>query len=118
MLTDWKKNPTLELAEVEVVDIKPEEEITETWNEFFVSHHYGISNDIFKSYLFNHPRRSCDAFSEATLNLKPWHDNPFPRFKTLSELQAWIRPLIEEEEKVGRDGSAFSGDPTPPNKQA
>ena len=117
MLTDWKKNPTLELAEVDIIDVKPEGELEENWKEFFVSHHYGIQTDIFKSYLFQHPRRSCDAFAAATLMLKPWHDNPFPRFKTLPELQDWIKPLIDEETKVQTEKSAFSGGPMLPNKR-
>ena len=115
MLEDWKKNPTLELAQVNITDIKPEEEIEKTWEEFFVSHHYGIQSDIFNSYLFLQPRRSCDAFAAATLMLNPWQNSPFPQFKTLSELQDWIMPLVEEEEKAARDQSAFSGTPLSPN---
>jgi len=118
MLTDWKKNPTLQLAEVDIIDVKAEAELEENWNEFFVSHHYGIRTDIFKSYLFQHPRRSCDAFAAATLMLEPWHDNPFPRFTTLAELQDWVKPLIDEEAKVQSEKSAFSGDPILPNKRA
>lgn len=118
MLEDWKKNPTLTLAEVDVVDIKPAEELEQTWEEFFVSHHYGIRNDIFSSYLFQHPRRSCDAFAAATLMLDPWHDNPFPRFETLAELQDWVMPLVEEEEKVAQENTAFSGEPILPNVKA
>lgn len=111
MLSDWKKNPTLELAEVEIIDIRPEAEITETWKEFFVSHHYGVRDDIFMSYLFQHPRRSCDAFAAATLMLDPWQDNPFPKFDKLDDLQKWIVPLIREEEEIERDKKAFSGKP-------
>ncbi|MBR1120817.1 hypothetical protein JQ628_04755 [Bradyrhizobium lablabi] len=117
MLTDWKKNPTLELAEVDIIDIKPKDELEENWQEFFVSHHYGIQTDIHNSYLFQHPRRSCDAFAAATLMLDPWHDNPFPRFKTLRELQDWVKPLVDEEAKVQSEKLAFSGDPVLPNKR-
>jgi hypothetical protein len=115
MLEDWKKNPTLELAQVDITDIKSDKEIEKTWEEFFVSHHYGIQKDIFNSYLLLQPRRSCDAFAAATLMLNPWQDNRFPQFKTLSELQDWARPLVEEEEKAARDECAFSGNPLSPN---
>jgi GDP-mannose 4,6 dehydratase len=118
MLDDWKKNPILEFAEVDIVDIKPRQQLEQTWEEFFVRAHYGIQDDILKSYLFRHPRRSCDAFAAATLMLKPWHDNPFPRFDSLGKLQEWVKPLIEEEERHYRDGTVFSGDPLPPNEKA
>jgi hypothetical protein len=101
MLDDWKNNPALEFAEVDIVDIKPRQQLEETWKEFFVRSHYGIQDDIRKSYLFRHPRRSCDAFAAAALMCNPWYDNPFPRFDSLGKLQEWVKPLIEEEEHQG-----------------
>jgi hypothetical protein len=50
--------------------------------------------------------------------LRPWHNNPFPQFDSLGKLQEWVKPLIEEEERHSRDGTAFSGDPLPPNEKA
>ena len=117
MLDVWTKNKSLELAEVEVIDIKPREELEANWEEFFFSHHYMIWKDIWTSYLFQHPRRSSDAFAAATLMCAPWHDNPFPKFGTLAELQAWVKPLVEEEERYAADHTQFSGDPLPPNKK-
>jgi hypothetical protein len=117
ILKDWTDNPTLRLAQVDIVDIKPREELEDNWKEFFVSHHYGITDDIFSSHLFLHPRRSCDALEAATLLLSPWYTNPFPKFDSLVELQNWVATLIEEEERQARDGKPFSGDPTAPNKK-
>ena len=115
MLKDWKENGMLELAEVEIIDVKTPAELEENWDDFFVRHHYGIAPDIFGSYLFTHPRRSCDAFASATLMLDPWHDNRFPRFKTLKELHNWVRPLIQEEELYDGEQKEFTGRPLPPN---
>jgi hypothetical protein len=115
MLDVWKDNATLELAEVDVIDVKPREKLMRTWSDFFFSHHYGIEKDIFNSYIFMHPRRSCDAFAGASLRCAPWDDNRFPRFKTLSELQQWIAPLIEEEELYESERKDFSGNPLAPN---
>ena len=108
MLKDWTKNPTYRLAEVDIIDIKSHAELESNWQDFFVNHHYRISNDIYSSYLFQHPRRSCDAFSAATLMLDPWPDKPFPKFKTLPELQSSVAPLLEEEERHSRDKSGLS----------
>jgi len=117
MLEVWKDNKTLELAEVEVIDTKDKKSVEENWKDFFFSHHYMVTDSIFKSYLFTHPRRSCDAFSSATLMCEPWHDNPFPHFKTLEELQEWVKPLIEEEIEYEESKTKFTGNPLLPNKK-
>lgn len=118
MLEVWKENKALEFAEVEVVDIRSRKELEGTWRDFFFSHHYMTAKDVFRSYLFTHPRRSCDAFASASLMCEPWHDNPFPRFKTLKELQEWVVPLIAEEERYDKERKAFTGDPLAPNEKA
>lgn len=117
MLEVWEDNKSLELAEVEVIDIRPKAEVEDSWSEFFFSHHYIVVDDIFESYLFTHPRRSCDAFSSATLMCAPWHDNPYPKFEKLSELQEWVDPLIEEERRYDNEKGQFSGKPLKPNTE-
>lgn len=97
MLNDWQANPTLQLAEVEIIDIKSRSQIEATWEEFFVSHHYQTQRSIFDSYLFRHPSRSCDAFAAATLMCKPWQDNNLPKFENLGDLHRWLDPLLKEE---------------------
>lgn len=111
MLEVWKNNPSLPLAEVEIIDIRLRQDIEEAWSEFFYSHHYMIGNDILNSYLFQHPRRSCDAFYSATMLSDPWHDNPFPVLEDLAQLRAWVAPLIAEE----ATRTPFSKSPLPPN---
>ena len=106
MLEVWKKNPTRELAEIDIVDIKPKKQLERAWKDFFVRQHYGVLSDIFRTTLFRHPRRSCDAFAMATLQNEPWEENPVPRFNKLTELQDWIAPLIAEE-----NAGQFSGLP-------
>lgn len=104
LLDVWKDNGARELAQIEIIDIKPSEELYETWKNFIVREHYSTTNDIFKSYLFRFPRRSCGALYEALMRLRPKKENPFPKFTKLNELFNWIKPLIEEEES----GETFS----------
>ena len=106
LLNSWKQNPAFELAEIEIIDIKPRDVIENTWKEFFCRSHYGIGVSIWDSYLFNYPRRSCEALAMATLQNMPWRFNPFPRTKYLEELQGCARRLWEEE-ITGN----FSGEP-------
>ncbi|MBI4642480.1 MAG: hypothetical protein HY743_01795 [Deltaproteobacteria bacterium] len=115
MLEVWKANSYHNLCEVEIIDVKPRSEVEENWGEFFYSHHYIVRNNIRNSDLFKHPRRSCDAFSSATLMLDPWDENPFPKFRSLKKLQSWLQPLIEEEEAYERSQAPFSGKPLLPN---
>lgn len=118
MLGVWQENHHLDLAEVEIIDIKRRDELEATWNEFFIKRHYMVGTDVSRSYLFQHPRRSCDAFAAATLMCNPWQDNPFPVFGSLAELQNWVGPLIEEEACLDEMADPFSGKPLAPNVEA
>lgn len=115
MLEVWKANSTQELCEVDIIDVKPRSEVEASWGEFFYKQHYMVRNDIWDSYPFRHPRRSCDAFAASTLMLDPWDENPFPKFTSLEELQSWVHPLIEEEESYETNRAPFSGKPLLPN---
>lgn len=107
LLDAWKENPTFELAQIEIIDIKPKTELTATWKEFFCRDHYGIFKSIWNSYLFHYPRRSCEAFAMATLQNMPWKDNPFPKTTSLFKLQEWARLLWFEETKGKLSGEPF-----------
>lgn len=97
LLDAWKDNPTFELAQIDIIDKKPKMELASNWREFFCRDHYGIFKSIWHSYLFRHPRRSCEAFAMATLQQMPWHANPFPKTTKLQRLQEWARLLWKEE---------------------
>jgi hypothetical protein len=101
LLGVWKENPTFELAEVDIIDIKAKRELESTWKQFFCRQHYYISRSVRASYLFTHPRRSCEAFAMATLQNAPWRDNPVPKIRNLRRLQEWAR-LLWIEETTGR----------------
>ncbi|MBA7528462.1 hypothetical protein ES705_20648 [subsurface metagenome] len=92
-----EKNSIFEFAQIEIIDKKTREELTKTWKEFFCRDHYGISESIWKSCQFSHPRRSCEAFAMATLQQSPWENNPFPQTADVSKLQEWARLLWHEE---------------------
>jgi len=92
----WQLNSIQQLAAIDVIDIKSERELRQTWKPFS-SQFFTTYKSILETYLFNHPRRSCEALQMATLQQDPWSDNPYPKFKTLGELHKWIAPLVEEE---------------------
>jgi hypothetical protein len=108
MSKTWGKNPTFELGQVNIVDVKSEEQLEKTWKPFFCRSHYGIHDKIWDTWILHHPRRSGEALALATLQNAPWRENRFPQFKSLPELQSWIAPLVAEE-NMGQ----FSGTPCP-----
>lgn len=106
MAKTWGDNPTFELAQVSIVDIKPEAELEKTWEPFLCRDHYGIHESLWTSRILRYPRRSGEALAMATLQNDPWPENPFPKLKSLSQIHAWLSPLISEEQN-GR----FTGNP-------
>lgn len=97
LLESCSNNHVKELAEIEIVDIISREEIVSRWREFFVREHYMTNYNIFDSYLFKYPRRSCESFSSMTLYNNPIQENPYLRFDTIFELHDWLKPLLDEE---------------------
>lgn len=105
MLDVWAENTTRDLAQIDIIDIKPREGVKENWQGFIVRENYAIQSDFFDTYLSMHPRRSCDAFAKATLQQRPWEDNNFPKDLSLEALQNWVRPLAEEEKSGHHSGN-------------
>jgi hypothetical protein len=103
----WDANSTRTLAEIEIVDIRPEAELLASWRPFIVREHYGVTNSVHRTLAFRYARRSCDAFAGATLMVAPWRDSPLPRHKSLANLRAAVEPLIEEERQLEQHGRPF-----------
>lgn len=97
LLKAWLENPTLSLAEFDVVDIADKTAVEASWSPFIVRTHGGVSSTFDYNILKRHPRRSCEAFAFATLQQTPWHEDPYPDATTLDELEAWVQPLLIEE---------------------
>lgn len=106
MLSVWKENTTRDLAQLEVIDIRDESELKDTWSDFIVRNNYMFKDHLHKTYLAIQPRRTCDAFAMASLQQNPWEDNPAPTGLSLADWQEFIRPLLREEVE-----GHFSGNP-------
>ncbi|BAO55232.1 hypothetical protein [Nonlabens marinus] len=97
MLDASMENKSRNFYELEIIDIKSEEEIEDIWYDFIHSHHYSVIKNLKESYLWHHPRRSTDAFFDAYLMNSPWDENPFPEFNDIYEMHKWIEPLLRAE---------------------
>ncbi len=99
LLGTWSANPTFDLAQVNIIDIKPQEELETTWQPFFCRNHFGIHRDATDSWLFHYPRRSCEALASFTLQNRPWGATPFPPVSSIADLHEWVQPLLREERR-------------------
>lgn len=105
----WSENETRTLAEVELIDVRDRDAVFATWSPFITREHWIYCSDIRDSYLAWHPRRSCEALAFATLQNDPWPDDWMPRDGSLEDVIDWVRPLVEEEDRVEAEGRALSG---------
>jgi hypothetical protein len=108
MLKVWEENKTRDLARIDIIDIKSEEEVKSNWADFIVRHNVSVRNNFLDTYLGIHPRRSCDAFAMATLQQAPWKDNNSPRNISLKALQDWTLQLVNEEIAGAHSGNPCS----------
>jgi hypothetical protein len=104
----WQENKWRQLAEIEIVDIRPRAEIESTWEKFFVRNHYSVFQDWRHLEILRYPRRSCEAlFAQSQMN-DPWKENRMPLDADLATLQDSIRPLLEEERIAANEGGSLS----------
>jgi hypothetical protein len=97
LLEAWQSNKTRELAEVEIIDVRPRDELVDNWSPFLVRQHFSVLDNVDKSLSFMYVRRSCEAFAMATLQQHPWKENRYPASSDLSEIKQWMTPLFDEE---------------------
>jgi hypothetical protein len=93
LLKAWGGGETRSLEQIELIDIREEDDLLETWDEFIHSHHYDVRKDFFGSWTANHPRRTGEAFWKQNMEAKWIHANPVPRDVTLEELVKWYEVL-------------------------
>lgn len=113
MLTVWTGDPVKYFSQIEVIDVKNDVELKQTWADYIERDNYTFINgdlNVFDSSIFRYPRRSCDSFAGATLRQRPWKENRIPEFKTPRELREWIKPLVEEERRYESEKIPFATD--------
>ncbi len=97
LLQAWTRNPSQELAQLEIIDILPPRVLASKWSDFIVRQHYGVFQRLTQTWQYAFPRRSCEALAWATLQQDPWETRRLPRFRRLDRLKAWLGPLVDEE---------------------
>lgn len=104
MKTAWLANATGDINQVEIIDTKDEQELSDTWKDFIHTHHYNVTKDFYRSLIGLFPRRTCEAewkykMPENEEEFLSDRQNPIPRNLGFKELWEWYSLLIEAENR-------------------
>lgn len=99
MTEAWGDPVDRELEEIEIIDIKGDEELRRTWRPFIHSHHYQTTKSFYESIVSQRPRRSVELMWSNLMEITPVEENPIPRNADWDELYRWLEPLLAVENK-------------------
>ena len=93
----WGDVDQRELEQTEILDIRDRDELEDLWSPFIHTHHCEVHDAFEKSWLANHPRRSCEATWQQFMEVQFLDNNPMPTGGRLADLRAWLKPLVAAE---------------------
>lgn len=99
----WGGSQRRNMEQVEIIDVRSEDDLTSSWDAFIHTHHYDIFATFAESWIGKHPRRTGEAYLNQYLFAKFISDNPVSPLKSLPSLWDWFRPLISVEEANQRN---------------
>jgi hypothetical protein len=94
----WGSTEERCMEQFEIIDIRDEEDLRETWSPFIHSHHDDVSSDFYESWIAHHPRRTGEAFLNQYMEGKFIENNPLPKEAGFAELWDWYSRLQEIED--------------------
>lgn len=98
--TAWGNINERSLEEFEIIDIRNEDDLRETWDPFIHTHHYRVKQSFYDSWISNHPRRTGEAYWNQFMEAKLIENNSLPRDVDFPELWKWYSRLQEVEDAV------------------
>lgn len=96
----WGSIDDRKLEEIEIIDIRNEEDVINSWDEFIHTHHYSYHTSFFDSSLARFPRRTCEATFDRLMKCI-WLDEEkgFKENMGFSDIEKLTSILIDEENK-------------------
>lgn len=96
----WGAVDDRNLEEIELVDIRDEQTVIDSWNQFIHTHHYSYHTSFFDTTLARCPRRSCEATFDRLMNCI-WLDGNkgFKEGMSFSDIDEKTYTLITEEKQ-------------------
>ncbi|HET6497467.1 MAG TPA: hypothetical protein VFH17_00225 [Coriobacteriia bacterium] len=93
----WGGPDKRNLEEIEIIDIRPEDQLAESWSRFIHTHHYRATGDYFRSLLGTFPRRTGEAMWEQLMEARFLEYRSVPRFESLDALQEYMAAIASFE---------------------
>ena len=93
----WGRNTERDMEQIEIIDIKKEDDLKKSWDPFIHTHHYEVHSDFYSSWIAKHPRRTGEAYSNQYCRAKFISDNRIPSDLDFPGIWDWYRPLVERE---------------------
>ena len=96
----WGDVDDRKLEEIELVDIRDEQTVIDSWDQFIHTHHYSYHTSFFDTSLARCPRRSCEATFDRLMDCI-WLDGNkgFKEGMSFSDIDEMTYKLIIEEEQ-------------------
>ncbi|MBI3771893.1 MAG: hypothetical protein HY272_04240 [Gammaproteobacteria bacterium] len=98
MKSAWGDVNHREMEQTEIIDIRSEDDLCNTWEPFIHTHHYETHPSFYDSWIANHPRRTGEAYINQYLNAQFICNNPIPREYSFPKLWTWLDQLRQVEE--------------------
>lgn len=93
----WGNKEERSMEQIEIIDVKDEEELANTWSEFIYSHHYDTYKSFFDSILCKVPRRTIETYYERFFNVTFIDSHEYPKKITFDQLELFIQNLTKYE---------------------
>lgn len=94
----WGRVEDRNLEEIEIIDIRSEDDIINSWSDFIHTHHYSCHNSFFDSSLAKFPRRTCEATFDRLMKCSWLHGgNGFTSNMSFEDIRQMTQNLILEE---------------------
>lgn len=99
MKSAWGDVNQRNMEQTEIIDIKDENVLHDTWEPFIHSHHYDTHKSFYDSWIANHPRRTGEAYLNQFIDAKFINNNPVPVDDNFTELWSWFEQLKNVEDQ-------------------
>lgn len=101
MKAAWGSVDRRSMEEVEIIDIRPADDLCKTWAPFIHSHHYETHTSFYESMLATLPRRSVEMMIRMLIDAEDVEPFPIPRDAEWDQLRDWIQPFRAQEVAIG-----------------
>ena len=93
----WGPNTERIMEQVEIIDIRDEDNLRNSWDYFIHTHHYEVHTDFYDSWIAQHPRRTGEAYLNQYVEAKWISNNDIPADLDFPGIREWYKPLVERE---------------------